>query len=167
LVSNLFINAKETVSVAELKKKLLGIVDQRGLKYGILVRKLDYPAVAPGDELRRLAEAAGQRGGRLTSLPVLVYKVYPDGREELIRGVRFRGPNSRSLRDIVAAGNDENIFDVLQNGTALAQPGAGNFITGSTIVSPSLLFEDFELEKRTDDWPKLPVVPPPTLTSKR
>jgi TldD protein len=162
--SNLFIRAKETTPVAELKKKLLGIVDQRGLRYGILVRKLDYPASAPVDELRRLAEASAQRGGRIVTLPILIYKVYPDGREELVRGLRFRGASSRSLRDIIAAGNDENLFDVMQNGTILAQVGAGNFVTGATVIAPSVLFEDFEFERRTDDWPTLPVVPPPVLT---
>jgi hypothetical protein len=132
----------------------------------LLVRKLDYPASTPGEELRRLAEAASQRGGRVVGLPVLVYKVFPDGREELVRGLRFRGASSRSLRDIIAAGNDETIFDVIQNGTILAQPGAGSFVTGSTVIAPSVLFEDFEFERRTDDWPRLPIVPPPTLSQK-
>ena len=40
---------------------------------------------------------------RPVSPPVLVYRVYPDGREELVRGLRFRGVSTRSLRDILAA----------------------------------------------------------------
>ena len=143
------------------------MIDQRGIPYGLIVRKLDYPASTPGEELRRLAEASSQRGGRVVSLPTLVYKVFPDGREELVRGLRFRGASSRSLRDIIAAGNDDMAFDVIQNGTLLAQPGAGNFVTGSTVIAPSVLFEDFEFERRTDDWPTLPIVPPPALTSQK
>jgi len=165
--SNLFINTKETTPAAELKKKLLAIVDQRGLPFGLIVRKLDYPASTPGEELRRVAEATSQRGGRVVSLPILVYKVFPDGREELVRGLRFRGTSSRSLRDIVAAGDDETVFNVIQNGTLLAQVGAGNFVTGSTVIAPSVLFEDFEFERRTDDWPTLPVVPPPALSAQK
>ena len=167
LFSNLFIKTKEATPAADLKKKLLAIVDQRALKFGLIVRKLDYPASAPGDELRRVAEASAQRGGRVVSLPILIYKVFPDGKEELVRGLRFRGASSRSLRDIVAAGDDETIFDVIQNGTLLAQVGAGNFVAGSTIIAPSVLFEDFEFERRTDDWPKLPVVPPPALSAQK
>ena len=131
------------------------------------MRKLDYPASTPGDELRRVAEATSQRGGRVVSLPILIYKIFPDGREQLVRGLRFRGTSTRSLRDIVAAGDDETVFNSIQNGTLLAQVGAGNFVTGSTVIAPSVLFEDFEFERRTDDWPTLPVVPPPALTAQK
>jgi hypothetical protein len=165
--SNLFVKAKETVSSDELKKRLLSIVEQRAKPYGILVRKLDFPAIAPQDEIRKLVEAAGQRSGRAISLPTLIYRVYPDGREELVRGLRFRGVSSRSLRDIVAASGEEVSFDFLHTGNALGQAGGSSYVTACTVVAPPVLFEEMELEKRTDDWPKLPVVPAPALTSQR
>jgi hypothetical protein len=165
--SNLFVSAKETVAKDEMKKRLLSIVEQRGKPYGIIVRKLDFPAIAPQDEIRKLAEAAGQRSGRAVSLPTLIYKVYPDGREELVRGLRFRGVSSRSLRDIVAASDEEVFFSFLHTGNAMASAGGSSFVTTCTIVAPSVLFEEMEFEKRTDDWPKLPLVPAPALTSQR
>ena len=87
--------------------------------------------------------------------------MYPDGREELIRGVRFRGLNARSLRDIISAGADEQAFHFAGSGSSLPVMGQGGYVTLHSVIAPSVLFEDLELEKRQEDWPKLPVVPPP------
>ncbi len=165
--SNLFVTAKQTVPAADLKKKLIEMIGQRGKNFGILVRKLDLPASGSIDELQRQGMAAGQRGGssRPSALPVLLYRVYPDGREELIRGVRFRGLNARSLRDIVSAGAEAQVFHYAGNGSALPVMGQGGYVALHSVVAPAILFEDLELEKRQEDWPKLPVVPPPALTS--
>ena len=37
------------------------------------------------------------------SPPVLAYRVYPDGREELVRGLRFRGMAAGRCATFVAA----------------------------------------------------------------
>ncbi|MBM3794105.1 MAG: hypothetical protein FJW31_08540 [Acidobacteria bacterium] len=165
--SNLFVTAKQTVPAADLKKKLIEMIGQRGKPFGILVRKLDFPASGSIDELQRQGMAAGQRGGssRPAALPVLIYHVYPDGREELIRGVRFRGLNARSLRDIISAGAGEQALHYAGNGSPLPMMGQGGHVALHSVVAPAVLFEDLELEKRQEDWPKLPVVPPPALTS--
>jgi len=165
--SNLFVKANQTVSREELRKKLIEMVQQRSKPYGLIIRKLDLPVTASAQELRTLSQASGQRGGGpIVSLPILVYKVYPDGREELVRGLRFRGVNARSLRDIFAAADDEVIFDYIGQGGTLATLSPSGYVSTHTVCSPSILFEDLELEKRTDDWPNLPLVPPPALTSK-
>ena len=159
---NLFIRASQTVPSASLKQRLIEMCQQRGKPFGLILRKLDYPSSASFDELRRMGAALGQRGGgRPVSSPILAYRVYPDGREELVRGLRFRGISARSLRDILAAGDQETAFDFLANGSPLALIGSSNFVVASTVVAPAVLFEDLELERVEEDWPKPPVVPPP------
>ncbi len=88
-ISNLFISSSDAVPVAELKKKLIDSVQARGKPYGIVVRKMDFPAASNG----ATGGGGGGRGGAgaQISAPILVYKVYPDGREELVRGMHFRG----------------------------------------------------------------------------
>jgi hypothetical protein len=97
------------------------------------------------------------------SAPVLIYRMYPDGREELVRGLRFRSFSARAFRDITAASNESGLFDYLENGAPLALMGGGSFVVGCAVVAPGVLFEELELERPEDDVPKLPVVPPPSL----
>ena len=163
-ISNLFVNSSDTVPVAELKKKLLEMIAARGKPYGIIVRKMDFPSSASVQEVRNLLAGSQSGGSRPVSLPILVYRVYPDGREELVRGLRFRGLNARSLRDIVAAGDDAAAFDFLDNQAPFALMGGANYAANATLVAPSLLIDDLEMHPLEDELPKLPVVPPPDLS---
>ena len=62
-----------------------------------------------------------------------------------MRGVRFHGLNARSLKDILAAGDDGNVFDFMDNGAPLAVMGAGSFTIEACVVAPSMLIDDLEL----------------------
>jgi hypothetical protein len=168
-ISNLFVRAERTVPEAELRKRLIELCEMRGLPYGIILRKLDFPTTASFEEIQRLSIAGSQRGGsaRPVSLPILAYRLYPDGREELVRGLRIRGINVRSFRDVVAASSDQYVFDFLNNTAPLATMAGASVITNSAVIAPSVLFEDLELERLDEDWPKLPLAPPPPLVSRR
>ena len=163
-ISNLFVNSPDGVAPAELKKKLIELIETRSKPYGMIVRKMDYPSTASLDEARRMI--SGQQGGRPISSPVLIYKVFPDGREELVRGLRFRGFNVRSLKDILAAGNDATAFEYQDSPAPFALIGASNFVTQTTVVAPSLLIDDLELHPIEEELPKLPLVPAPEMTGK-
>ncbi len=162
---NLFVRASQSVSSAELKKKLIELCKQRNKPYGMLVRKLDFPSGMSGEELRRAISSMAQSGGgtRPVALPLLVYRVYPDGREELVRGIRFSGLSTRSFKDIAAAGDDSAVFNFMDSPLPFALMGAGSFVTNSSVIAPALLFDELEFERIEDDLPKLPIVPPPTL----
>lgn len=160
-ISNLFVKSSEAVQPKELRAQLIKLAADRNKPYAMLIRRMDFPSSAGITELRRIA--AGQE--RPVSVPLLAYRIYPDGREELVRGLRFRGLNARSLKDIAAATNEENIFDFLGNAAPFSLIGASTYVYPATVVAPSILFEDLELERMEQDLPKLPVVPPPTLIS--
>ena len=159
--SNLFISSSETVPVTEMKKKLMDLCQTRGKPYGILVRKMDFPSSAPIDEARRILNAT--QGGRPLSVPILIYKVFPDGREELVRGLRFRGVSTRSLKDILAAGDDSTVFEFMNNAAPFALIGGGQFTAETTVVAPSILIDDLELHPVEEELPKLPVVTAPPI----
>jgi len=162
-VGNLFVSSSETMPAGDLKKKLIELVQARGLAYGIVVRKMDYPSTASFDELRRTFSTADSAAHPVSS-PVLVYRVYPDGHEEMVRGLRFRGLNVRSLKDILVAGDDDTVFDYLDNGAPLALVGAGSYTTESCVVAPSMIVDDLELHAVEEELPKLPVASPPEMT---
>ncbi|MBI4877369.1 MAG: hypothetical protein HY822_22305 [Acidobacteria bacterium] len=165
--SNLFVRARETVSEAELKNRLIGICRQRGKPFGLIVRKMDFPSTASMEELRRLA--AGAQGGgnsQPVSAPLAVWRVTPDGKEELVRGLRFRGLGTRALKDLLAAGDALHVFDYLENGAPMALVGAGNFLTGAAVIAPSVLADDLDLELPSEERAKLPIVPPPPAAAR-
>jgi len=90
-ISNLFVRASQTLSGAELKKKLIDLCAQHSLSYCYRV------------------ENANRNLG-----PVLLYKVWvKDGHEELVRGAVFGELDTRALRnEIVGAGDDYKAFNV-------------------------------------------------------
>jgi hypothetical protein len=164
--SNLIVKARETSSIADLKKKMIDLCQQRGLAYAIVVRRMDFPSTATVEEARKNLAGAGP-SGRAVSLPLHVYRLYTDGHEEMIRGVRLRGLNARSLKDILAAGDDSAAFNYLENGAPFALLGLGTNSAETTVVAPSVLIDDLELTKIDDEQQKLPIAPPPALTAAR
>jgi len=159
---NLFIRVSQTTPAADMKKKLMDLCRQANKPYGILVRKLDYPSTASIDELERVAQASG--GSHAVVPPLLAYKIYPDGREELVRGLLFQGVSVRSLKDIVAASDENYVFDLIDSNAPFALVGAGSFTTTASIIAPAMLFEELELQPAKEETPQPPIVPPPTLT---
>src|SRR6202035_1169850 len=147
-LSTLFVRASDTVAPAELKKKMIEICKTRNKPYGILIRKMDFPSSAAYDELRRLLAGSANSGGsaKAVSIPILAYRVYPDGREELVRGLRFRGFNARSFKDILAASDESYVLEFLDNGAPMALLGAGSSVSQTSVIAPSVLIDDLEME---------------------
>lgn len=161
-ISNLLVRTAQAVPAAELKRRLIQLCKERGKPYGIVVRKMDFPSSASFDEVRRMLGGAGG-GPAPASAPVLVYKVFEDGHEELVRGLRFRNFNVRSLRDILAASRELHFFDYLENGMPFAVMGAGGYVAECTVVAPSVLVDDVELVPVEEELARPPLVPPPPL----
>jgi len=162
-LGNLFVHATTTTALAEMKQKLIALCQERQKPYGILVRKIDFPTSANAEDLQQMLVAMTRSGGgtRPVPMPVQIYRVYPDGREELIRGVRFRGLSTRSFRDVLAASNESAVLNYLDNNAPFAMMGAGGYVSESTVVSPGVLFDELELEPVEDEVPRIPIVPPP------
>jgi TldD protein len=87
--------------------------------------------------------------------PRLLYRVYAkDGHEELVRGAVFNQLDIRALRsDLIAVGNDP-----LVSNRAGAVP--------TTVISPSLLFDELEVKRADTSKDKLPDYPAPPLARK-
>ena len=108
--------------------------------------------------------ASGER------MPLFVYRVYvADGHEEPVRGGVIEGLTLRSLRNILAIGDDPVVYTYMQNpaegfaGTALGSFGSAQGGIPSTIVAPSLLLDDVEVRGFHGEPRRLPLVPAPAL----
>ena len=162
-LGNLFVKPAETTPLADLKARLIQMCKERDKPYGLLIRKLDFPFVGSSAEIQTLQSASANSGGsvRPVSPPILMYRVYPDGREELVRGMRFRGLSTRSLRDILAASTETTVFDYINNGAPLARSGVGGYIALTSVISPGLLFDELEVDQLQNPLQKPALVPPP------
>lgn len=161
-ISNLFVSSSETMPAADMKKKLIELIQSRGKPYGLIVRKMDFPSSASTSEaVSIMRESPGE--AHPVSIPLLVYKVFPDGHEQLVRGLRFRGFTARSLKDILVAGDDQTVFEFMDNQAPFALIGQTSFTAETCVVAPSILVDDLELHPAEEEQPKLPVVPAPDM----
>jgi TldD protein len=137
------------------------------LKYGLLIRRLDFPSTSNFQELQQLARQMQKTGvARTLNAPILAYKVYPDGREELVRGLRFGEFSAKDLRDVAAASNRRVVLNYVNNGSSLNIADSGSDATSSSVISPSLLFESVELVRAEGDSGRPPIVPAPILAER-
>jgi TldD protein len=172
MTSNLFFTAADGQSPADLRKKFLDACKQNGQKFGLIVREMDNPVIASSsqeelsDALAVLASGA-PKGDRV---PLLVYRVnVDDGHEELVRGAILSGIASRNMRTLLGIGNDNTVFSYAQSqdaeiaGTALGAFGSADGGVPSTIIAPSLLFEEVDVRGPHGEPRSMPLVPPPPL----
>ena len=96
-------------------------------------------------------ETLGQPGNS----PRLLYRVYVnDGHEELVRGAVFSELDTRALRTgVIAAGNDPLVSN---------RPGG----VPTSVISPSLLFDELEVKRADTSKDKLPEYPAPPPAKK-
>ena len=138
---------------------------------------MDNPALSllHQEDFSELLASFGGGAGTGDRLPLLVYRVYPDsGREELIRGARIIGLNTRALRNVAAVGNDNFVYNYMQSqitgfaGTALGAFGSAQQAgLPAAVVAPSLLFEELEVRGARGEPKRLPLLPAPPLSASR
>ncbi len=175
-MSNLIFSSTDAVSPAELKKKFLEECKSEKLAYCIIVKEMDTPSLSllHQEDFSELLASYGGGAGNGDRLPLLVYKIYPeDGREEVIRGARIIGVNTRSLRNLSGIGNDNYVYNYMQSqiagfsGTALGAFGAANGGLPASMVAPSLLFEELEVRGARGEPKRLPLLAAPPLTASK
>ncbi len=175
LPSNLILASDKGVPIAELKKKLIEMAKERGNEYGILVRKIGNPtAPRPQGNQRRMVITISSHGGGAAGSgapvePVIeAYKVYPDGREELIRNLGLVGMGLASFRDITAVSDAPVVHTAAYRNTRQSPLLRGQLFLDTPLVSigvPALLFEELTLQRPSGEVPKLPFTRHPSFAS--
>lgn len=133
-----------------------------GPNLGVLLLKSSEPKSM--DDLKKSmmehVSAGGQSFGyRVVTMggtaPRLLYRVFAkDGHEELVRGAVFSELDIRALRsDLTAAGNDPLVTNRF-GGVA------------TTVICPSLLFDELQVKRADTSKDKLPDYPAPPLDKK-
>src|SRR5690606_33553255 len=105
--TNLFVQGKGGLPRARLVRKLLDEARSQGLGYAVIIRALDDTAATAAPELstRELFHMLKSLNPEAPPVALLAYKVYPDGREELVRGAQLQPVLLRAWRDVIAVGD--------------------------------------------------------------
>ncbi|HEX8872044.1 MAG TPA: metallopeptidase TldD-related protein [Candidatus Acidoferrum sp.] len=146
---NLIVSSTKTVPEAEMRQKLIEEAKRQGKPYGLY-----FDDIQGGFTLttRSLPQS-------FQVLPVIVYKVYTDGRpDELVRGVDIVGTPLAALTRIMTTGDQEHVF----NGVCGAE--SGNVLVSA--AAPAMLFSEMEVQKRAHGHERPPILPAPGLESK-
>ena len=141
---NLFISSSKSVSYPELKKRLIQEIKSQNKEFGLI-----FDDISGGFTFT----------GRTTPnsyvvKPVTVWKVYPDGREEMVRGVDMIGTPLLTFSRIMAASDRELVF----NGACGAESG---WVPVSAIA-PDILVREVEVQRRQKSNDRPPILSKPT-----
>lgn len=141
--SNLIVESKKSVSRDELKKLLIEQIKAADKPYGLIFDDIEGGFTFTQ---RTLPNA-------FNVMPTVVYRIYPDGREELVRGVDLIGTPLIAFSKITAADDDVGVF----NGICGAESG---WVPVSAI-SPGLLVSQIEVQRKEKSQERAPVLPSP------
>ena len=169
--TNLFVTAKKGLAQDQLVKKLIALVKDEGLPYGLIVEQFDDAAITAAPERTR-RELLALINTTDTDAPpgiLIAYRVYPNGKTELIRGVQLKPVEIRAWKDIVAGGkqrttqnflasDQHNLLHLLRGVGQGFVPSAG---VESAIVTPDLLFGEIGVLGTNSGRRAAPVVPRP------
>jgi len=142
--SNLIVRSTREVPFEELRRLLVAECERQEKPYGLL-----FEDISGG------FTTTSRRGPQsFKVLPIVVYRVFADGRpDELIRGVDIVGTPLTAFEKIIYTGDDMGVF----NGSCGAESGW----VPVAAASPSILVSTIEIEKRTRDQSRPPILPPP------
>jgi predicted Zn-dependent protease len=161
-------------SYPQLKQDLINAAKEEGLPFGYIVRGLTQASEALSIDSGNVESSSQIQPGlpepnqfRLTK-PYSIFRVYPDGREERVRGVEFGSISINAFKNVLAASENETVYAFPIN-SANRLPGtlgtimrlaSGMVSQGAfaTVITPSLLINGIDLKKSTGKYPKLPIV---------
>ncbi len=169
--TNLFVTGKGAVPRKQLEQKLVAAARADGLKYGLLVKRIDDAAVtsAPEFSRRELVQMIKSTDPALPPPTVLAYRVYPNGKQELVRGVQLAEIPMRAWKDVIGVSRELTAYNFLaatESQLALRLTGGTDdgFVPSggieSGVITPDLLFKEIDVTTATVERPA-PVVPKP------
>jgi TldD protein len=142
--SNLIVESSKAVSDAQLRQMLLDEVKRQNKPYGLFFQDITSGFTTTA--------RSGLQAFKV--IPVIVYRVYPDGRpDELVRGADIVGTPLASFSKILATSNKTEIF----NGYCGAESGS----VPVSASSPAILVSEIEIEKKAKSQDRPPLLPAP------
>jgi len=169
--TNLFVSGKGGVPRKALEQRLVSAAQGEGLKYGIVVRRFDDAAITSSPEFARRELYAMIKGTdpHLPPPTLLAYKVFPGGKEELVRGVQLAEVPIRAWKDVIGVSKEMTAYNFLAANESQLQLRLSGTEDGfvpssgieSSIITPDLLLKELDLGGSSAGERPLPLLPKP------
>ncbi|TMQ12394.1 MAG: hypothetical protein E6J90_31590 [Deltaproteobacteria bacterium] len=170
--TNLFVTSKGGVARKALEQRLAGVAQGEGLKFGVVIRRFDDAAVTSAPEFarRELYALIKSTDQQLPPPTILAYKIYPSGKEELVRGVQLAEVPIRAWKDVLGTSKEITVYNFLASPESALQlrltggtdegfvPSSG---IESGIITPDLLFKELDLGGSAAGERPAPLLPKP------
>jgi predicted Zn-dependent protease len=127
----------EAVPAAELRAKYLDLLKRQDREFGYIVRSIAAPGDVPG----------GGGGGPIILNAV---KITRDGKEQPVRGLRFANVAAAAFKDLLDASKEQTLYNF-----------RGTTVDPVSVIAPSLLFDELEVQQTREITQKPPVVGSP------
>jgi hypothetical protein len=170
--SNLVFSGTGGLTDEQLRQELIALVSERELEFGIIVRRVGNPILSTLDNPRAsmmfFFGGTGDDGDSVQPI-IAAYKLFPDGREELIRNLLISGLDTGAFKEIIAISEQQTVTSIpfRSGSSAMSTFSRGGGAVGGppliSLVTPSLLFEDMTLKKPSGEIPKPPVAAHPAF----
>ncbi len=171
-ITNLEITDTKGESDAQLKQTLIDQCKARELPYGILITKMQPPlmqmesAMDDASSMMFFFSSAMSGEGSKVTPPIVAYRVYPDGREELVRGAEIGGIAISDFKEMLAGGDSPFVYNTTILTKSMSSIYSGSSDKLATIAAPSVVFDELSLKKKEGPFKKPPIVPPPMIGEK-
>ncbi len=142
-MGNTILKSRRAVSSVELEKRLIEMVKRQEKPYGLIIENMEGGTTN--------TSSYGYQAFK--GVPRIVWRVFPDGRKELVRGVELVGTPLLSINKIVLTGDEYKVF----NGFCGAESGS----VPVSAVAPALLLEELELQRKKEQKGRPPILPNP------
>jgi PmbA/TldA metallopeptidase C-terminal domain len=130
------LESAQAIPRSELKDKYIALLKAQDKTFGYIVRGVR-------------SDGQGGAGPGIDS----IVKVTLDGRETPVRGMRFGTVSPMAFRDLAEASIERAVFSYRAGTTSAV-----------SVIAPSLIFEELEIQRIRDILQKPPVVPSPLKT---
>ena len=141
--SNLIVEVAPAAVQPDLKKVLVAEIKKQNLPFGLYFDEIEGGFTFTG---RMIPNA-------FNVLPLMVYRIYADGHEELVRGADLIGTPLTTFSKIAAADRNLAVF----NGFCGAESGS----VPVSASSPGIFVTQIEVQKKVKSQERIPLLPAP------
>ncbi len=141
--SNLIVEVADPLTPEELKARFVQAIEAADKPFGLRIEEIQGGFTTMGRFFPNSFNVT----------PLLVYRVYADGREELVRGVDLIGTPLTAFSRVVAADDQVGVF----NGFCGAESGS----VPVSAAAPSILVSQIEVQKKEKSQDRPPILPAP------